>query len=112
MAGVVVALADKLETLVGMFGIGNLPTGDRDPFALRRHALGVIRMLVEKNLPLDLLALLKGAVPAFGDKIHRRHGAAGRLHLRPPRRQPARAGLQRPGSGRRAGPAPAAPGPG
>ncbi len=68
-AGVVVALADKLETLVGMFGIGNLPTGDRDPFALRRHALGVIRMLVEKNLPLDLNALLAGAVPAFGDKI-------------------------------------------
>ncbi len=68
-AGVVVALADKLETLVGMFGIGNLPTGDRDPFALRRHALGVIRMLVEKNLPLDLQALLQGAVPAFGDKI-------------------------------------------
>ncbi|MFN3569156.1 MAG: glycine--tRNA ligase subunit beta, partial [Polaromonas sp.] len=50
--GVVVALADKLETLVGMFGIGNLPTGDKDPFALRRHALGVIRMLVEKDLPL------------------------------------------------------------
>ena len=68
-AGVVVALADKLETLVGMFGIGNLPTGDRDPFALRRHALGVIRMLVEKDLPLDLNALLASAVPAFGDKI-------------------------------------------
>ena len=68
-AGVVVALADKLETLVGMFGIGNLPTGDRDPFALRRHALGVIRMLVEKDLPLDLQALLASAVPAFGDKI-------------------------------------------
>lgn len=68
-AGVVVALADKLETLVGMFGIGNLPTGDRDPFALRRHALGVIRMLVEKDLPLDLGALLASAVPAFGDKI-------------------------------------------
>ena len=68
-AGVVVALADKLETLVGMFGIGNLPTGDRDPFALRRHALGVIRMLVEKELPLDLDALLASAVPAFGDKI-------------------------------------------
>ena len=67
--GVVVALADKLETLVGMFGIGNLPTGDRDPFALRRHALGVIRMLVEKDLPLDLNALLAGALPAFGDKI-------------------------------------------
>ena len=68
-AGVVVALADKLETLAGMFGIGNLPTGDRDPFALRRHALGVIRMLVEKDLPLDLNALLASAVPAFGDKI-------------------------------------------
>ncbi|MDR6212864.1 glycine--tRNA ligase subunit beta [Paracidovorax wautersii] len=67
--GVVVALADKLETLVGMFGIGNLPTGDRDPFALRRHALGVIRMLVEKELPLDLQAVLASAVPAFGDKI-------------------------------------------
>ncbi|ARU03671.1 glycine--tRNA ligase subunit beta [Comamonas serinivorans] len=68
--GVVVALADKLETLVGMFGIGNLPTGDRDPFALRRHALGVIRMLVEKRLPLDLSALLAGAVPAFGAKVN------------------------------------------
>lgn len=68
-AGVVVALADKLETLVGMFGIGNLPTGDRDPFALRRHALGVIRMLVEKDLPLEMNALLAGAVPAFGDKV-------------------------------------------
>jgi glycyl-tRNA synthetase beta chain len=67
--GLVVALADKLETLVGMFGIGNLPTGDKDPFALRRHALGVIRMLAEKDLPLDLGALLASAVPAFGDKI-------------------------------------------
>ncbi|BEP95109.1 glycine--tRNA ligase subunit beta [Acidovorax sp. A79] len=69
LVGVSVALADKLETLVGMFGIGNLPTGDRDPFALRRHALGVIRMLVEKDLPLQLNDLLAGAVPAFGDKI-------------------------------------------
>jgi glycyl-tRNA synthetase beta chain len=67
--GLVVALADKLETLVGMFGIGNLPTGDRDPFALRRHALGVIRMLTERDLPLELPALLAAAVPAFGDKI-------------------------------------------
>jgi glycyl-tRNA synthetase beta chain len=66
---VVVALADKLETLVGMFGIGNLPTGDKDPFALRRHALGVIRMLIEKDLPLDLSALLQSAVPAFGALI-------------------------------------------
>jgi len=56
--GVVVALADKLETLVGMFGIGNLPTGDKDPFALRRHALGVIRMLVEKDLPVALVELV------------------------------------------------------
>jgi glycyl-tRNA synthetase beta chain len=67
--GVVVALADKLETLVGMFGIGNLPTGDKDPFALRRHALGVIRMLVEKDLALEVSALVQGAIPAFGDKI-------------------------------------------
>lgn len=67
--GVIVALADKLETLVGMFGIGNLPTGDKDPFALRRHALGVIRMLVEKDLPLGLLELVQGAQPVFGDKI-------------------------------------------
>jgi len=65
--GVVVALADKLETLVGMFGIGNLPTGDRDPFALRRHALGTLRMLIEKNLPLDLDALLAEAAAQFQD---------------------------------------------
>jgi glycyl-tRNA synthetase beta chain len=67
--GLVVALADKLETLVGMFGIGNLPTGDKDPFALRRHALGVIRMLVEKDLPLPLADLLRDAQPAFGALI-------------------------------------------
>jgi len=67
--GVVVALADKLETLVGMFGIGNLPSGDKDPFALRRHALGVIRMLIEKQLAIDLSALLALAVPVFADKI-------------------------------------------
>ena len=63
--GVVVALADKLETLVGMFGIGNLPTGDKDPFALRRHALGVIRMLVEKDLALGLDTLLQDAATVF-----------------------------------------------
>ena len=65
--GLVVALADKLETLVGMFGIGNLPTGDRDPFALRRHALGVIRMLIEKDLALGLDALLQDAAAQFKD---------------------------------------------
>jgi glycyl-tRNA synthetase beta chain len=68
--GVVVALADKLETLVGMFGIGNLPTGDKDPFALRRHALGVVRMLSEANLDVGLDALIAQAIPAFGDKIN------------------------------------------
>jgi glycyl-tRNA synthetase beta chain len=52
-----------------MFGIGNLPSGDKDPFALRRHALGVVRMLTEKKLPLELDALLRAAVPAFGQKI-------------------------------------------
>ena len=67
--GTVLALADKLETLVGLFGIGQLPTGDKDPFALRRHALGVIRILTEKNLPLDLPALLQGALPTFGELI-------------------------------------------
>jgi glycyl-tRNA synthetase beta chain len=67
--GVVVALADKLETLVGMFGIGNLPSGDKDPFALRRHALGVVRMLVERDLPLDLQALVNAGYDAFGDKL-------------------------------------------
>ncbi len=67
--GVVVALADKLETLVGMFGIGNLPTGDKDPYALRRHALGVIRMLSEADLALDLGTLLPDAYAAFGDKL-------------------------------------------
>ena len=67
--GLVVALADKLETLVGMFGIGNVPTGDKDPFALRRHALGVIRMLVEKDVALEVPALLALSAPAFGDKV-------------------------------------------
>ncbi len=57
--GVCLALADKLETLVDMFGIDEIPTGDKDPFALRRHALGVIRILIEKNLPLELNTLIK-----------------------------------------------------
>ena len=63
--GSVLALADKLETLVGLFGIGQLPTGDKDPFALRRHALGVIRILIEKRLPLDLGALIRDAQAQF-----------------------------------------------
>jgi len=64
--GLVVALADKLETLVGMFGTSNLPTGDKDPFALRRHALGVIRMLVDADLPVDLDLLLHDTFRDFG----------------------------------------------
>ena len=67
MVGVVVALADKLETLVGMFGIGNLPTGERDPYALRRHALGVIRMLVERGLALEVGGLIKVAIEVLSD---------------------------------------------
>ena len=64
--GLIVALADKLETLVGLFGIGQLPTGDKDPFALRRHALGVIRMLTEAAVPIGLDQLIALSIPAFG----------------------------------------------
>jgi glycyl-tRNA synthetase beta chain len=67
--GLIVALADKLETLVGLFGIGQLPTGDKDPFALRRHALGVIRMLTDAALPIGLDQLIALSVPAFGATI-------------------------------------------
>jgi glycyl-tRNA synthetase beta chain len=63
--GLTVALADKLETLVGIWSIGLQPTGEKDPFALRRHALGVMRMLVEKRLPLALSDLLKDAAGVF-----------------------------------------------
>ena len=68
--GVIVALADKLETLVGLFGIGQLPTGDKDPFALRRHALGVIRMLTYVPVPIGLEQLVALSVPAFGARIN------------------------------------------
>ncbi|MFO1300567.1 MAG: glycine--tRNA ligase subunit beta [Burkholderiaceae bacterium] len=71
--GTVLALADKLETLAGLFGIGQQPTGDKDPFALRRHALGVIRMLVEHRLELPLNALVDAAFRAFGDRIAHAH---------------------------------------
>ena len=63
--GIVVALADKLETLAGLFGIGQVPTGDKDPFALRRHALGVVRMLIERDLPLSVPGLVSAALAAF-----------------------------------------------
>jgi glycyl-tRNA synthetase beta chain len=67
--GLVVALADKLETLVGMFGIGNLPTGDKDPFALRRHALGVIRILAESGCNLSQRKSLELAIDAFPNNL-------------------------------------------
>jgi glycyl-tRNA synthetase beta chain len=63
--GIVVALADKVETLAGLFAIGQLPTGDKDPFALRRHALGIVRMLMEKDLPLELDAIVTEALGLF-----------------------------------------------
>ncbi len=69
LVGTVVALADKLETLAGMFGIGNLPSGDKDPFALRRHALGVIRMLSEQSLPLNVSDLLALAFDTLAGKL-------------------------------------------
>jgi glycyl-tRNA synthetase beta chain len=62
---IAVALADKLETLAGMFGIGQQPTGDKDPFALRRHALGVIRILIENNLAVSVHELVASAFAAF-----------------------------------------------
>ena len=73
--GLIVALADKLETLTGMFAIGNTPTGDKDPFALRRHALGVIRMLMEEKLPLHLDALLENTCAEFHAHLPQSVGA-------------------------------------
>jgi glycyl-tRNA synthetase beta chain len=64
-----VALADKLDTLAGLFGIGQQPTGEKDPFGLRRAALGVIRILVEQQLPLSLHELVNAAFAGFGGKI-------------------------------------------
>ena len=64
-----VALADKFDTLTGIFGIGQAPKGSADPFALRRAALGALRIIVEKNLPLDLEDLVKKSAALFGDKL-------------------------------------------
>ncbi|RPH28801.1 glycine--tRNA ligase subunit beta [Buttiauxella warmboldiae] len=64
-----VAIADKMDTLAGIFGIGQHPKGDKDPFALRRAALGVLRIIVEKNLPLDLQTLTEEAVRLYGEKL-------------------------------------------
>ncbi len=64
-----VAIADKMDTLAGIFGIGQHPKGDKDPFALRRAALGALRIIVEKNLPLDLQTLTEEAVRLYGSKL-------------------------------------------
>ena len=90
-----VALADKLEALAGLFGIGQVPTGDKDPFGLRRAALGVVRILVEKQL--DAAAVARWSTLAFAafDGVagcQARAATSSRLHLRPPARLPARAG--------------------
>jgi glycyl-tRNA synthetase beta chain len=65
MTGTVLAIADKLETLVGIWGVGLAPTGDKDPYALRRHALGICRLLLEKNLPCNLPELIELARQQF-----------------------------------------------
>jgi glycyl-tRNA synthetase beta chain len=67
--GQAVAIADKLDTVVGIFAIGQPPTGSKDPFALRRSALGLVRIIIEQQLPLDLHEVLQQAVAALGDKV-------------------------------------------
>jgi glycyl-tRNA synthetase beta chain len=66
---VCVALADKIDTLVGIFGIGQTPKGDKDPFALRRASIGVLRIIVDNSLPLDLVDLVDASIASFDDKI-------------------------------------------
>ena len=75
-----VALADKMEALVGFFGIGQIPTGDKDPFGLRRAALGVLRILMEKPLPLDLGEMIAAASSAFPSGMLASSGFAEQLH--------------------------------
>ena len=65
-----VSIAEKMDTLAGIFGIGQHPKGDKDPFALRRAAIGVLRIIVEKNLPLDLITLSEFATSLYGDKLN------------------------------------------
>lgn len=69
LEGAAVAIADKLDTLVGIFGIGQVPKGDKDPFALRRAAIGALRIMVEKQLPLDLVELIAFSQQTFGNKL-------------------------------------------
>jgi glycyl-tRNA synthetase beta chain len=67
--GCAVAIADKIDSLVGIFGINQAPKGDKDPFALRRAAIGLIRIIIEKKLPLDINTLIKESVGLYGDKL-------------------------------------------
>ncbi|WFF38854.1 glycine--tRNA ligase subunit beta [Moraxella nasibovis] len=67
--GVCLALADRLDTLVGIFAINEIPTGSKDPFSLRRASIGVLRILIEKKLPLDLPSLIQQAISNYGEKI-------------------------------------------
>ncbi len=72
-AGRALALADRLDTVAGIFGIGSGPTGDRDPFALRRNALGALRILVEGEIDADLAALVRHAVEGYGERLDAGH---------------------------------------
>ncbi|MCQ4260914.1 glycine--tRNA ligase subunit beta [Stutzerimonas stutzeri] len=67
--GAILAVADKLDTLVGIFGIGMLPTGSKDPYALRRAALGILRILIEKQLDLDLVEAVRFSISQFGNQV-------------------------------------------
>ncbi|WP_093330776.1 glycine--tRNA ligase subunit beta [Thalassotalea agarivorans] len=67
--GSAVAIADKIDSLVGIFGINQPPKGDKDPFALRRAAIGVIRIIIEKDLPLDIATLVEKSIALYGDKL-------------------------------------------
>jgi len=74
--GCAVAIADKIDTLVGIFGINQAPKGDKDPFALRRAAIGIIRIIIEKQLPLDIADLVTESVTSYGDKLTNENTAA------------------------------------
>lgn len=69
LTGSAVAIADKIDTLVGIFGIGMLPTGSKDPYALRRAALGVLRILIEKKINLDLIPIIQKSIELYGTKV-------------------------------------------
>ena len=75
LEGAAVAIADKLDTLVGIFGIGQAPKGDKDPFALRRAAIGALRIMVDKQLPLDLIDIIAFSQQTFADKLSNKNVA-------------------------------------